>query len=483
MPIFDSKYLTAFYQSMLDACTEEDRDALWDGIEKNPVIEAIPDQTEMLVTFLYRLTDIDLDGNASIYFLSSVTGYDFTEQSKFSLIPNTDIAYLSLVLPCNLRTVYNLVKRYDDDSVPLPEVESAPAFYPIPVGESAKFETLLNDLFAKKRVETDPRNLKEIIYYKDMDNPGDIYGKESILELRGAPCLEDIPTSFESSKAMRDRLRAEGRLTQNEILFADTCLGNVPGYDDVSAKRKYWIYLPKDYDPNAVEAYPFMVFLDGSSYLDYIPVQSILEKMIGDGIIPPCVAIFLDSPDGLQRSIEYNCYDRFTEFLTKDFIEMLRREKHALHITSDPSRTTIIGASYGGLAAFYAGLTQPNIFGHVIAQSPAFLAQRLSVLDKMVTDFSAQNHHASFILEMGTYENNIAEFEFEDGSVQAMSSMDAVRHVSAYMRQQGIQVVFHEFVGGHNYVCYRVSLYDRLKEVYSHLLEPIASEDRALRRK
>lgn len=468
MPKFSSNYLNLFSKAIHDAQTVEAREALWLGVE-NPIIEDIPDQTDKLVTILYRLSDDELDGRTSIYFLSGVAGYDFTEQSKFTVIPHTDIAHLSLVLPCQLRNTYNLVKRHDDDTLPVIEVELGPIVYPRAVGESAKFDVLLGDLFAKDRVITDPLNKKEIVYYKDMDNPDEIYGKESIIELPMAPYLQDIPTSFEAAKSARDHLRAKGRLIQDEVQFADTCLKNISGYNEPSLTRKYWIYLPPDYNPDVTAAYPFMLFLDGSSYLDYIPAHCILEKMISDEVIPPCVAIFFDSPDGAQRGIEYNCNDHFTEFLAQDFMGILR-VKHRLNITTDPSLATIIGASYGGLAAFYMGLTRPNSFGHVIAQSPAFLAQRLTVLDKIITDFAEQNKHSSFILELGSYENNALEFEFDDGTIQTLSSFDAVHHVCEYMKRQGISVTFHEFIGGHNYVCYRVSLFDRIKEVFHHQL-------------
>ena len=453
---------------MLAAQTAEAREALWRDIE-NPIIEDIPEQTDKLVTILYQLNGDELDGKTSIYFLSGIAGYNLAEKNKLSVVPLTNIAYISFILPCQLRSAYNLVKSHNDDSLPVAEIDKEPIVYPRVIGESAKFDALLNDLFAQGRVITDPLNKNEIVYYKDMDNPIESYGKEAILELPMAPCLEDIPTSFEAAKSASDRLRATGRLIQDKVHFSDTSLKNVSGYNKPSLSRKYWIYLPLDYDPHAPVAYPFMLFLDGSSYVDYIPAHCILEKMISDKVIPPCVGIFFDSPDGAQRGIEYNCNYQFTEFLIQDFMSILR-VKHGLHITTDPNHSTIIGGSYGGLAAFYIGLTRPDVFGHVIAQSPAFLAQRVTVLDKLITDFAEQNKHSSFIFELGSYENNAMEFEFEDGTIQTASSFEVVRHVCKHMEEQGISITFHEFVGGHNYVCYRVSLYDRLKEVYQHQL-------------
>ena len=152
-------------------------------------------------------------------------------------------------------------------------------------------------------------------------------------------------------------------------------------------------------------------------------------------------------------------------------MDIVLAKKYKLNITADPTLTTIIGASASGLAAFYAGLTKPEVFGHVIAQSPDFVSQQSTVLDKMITDCSEQNRQSSFVFELGSYEKYAIEYEFEDGIVQNLSSSDAVRHVCEQMRKHKIQINFHEFVGGHNYVCFRVSLYDRIKEVYQHQSE------------
>ncbi len=42
------------------------------------------------------------------------------------------------------------------------------------------------------------------------------------------------------------------------------------------------------------------------------------------------------------------------------------------HLTTDPRRTIVVGASYGQLAAAYAALQHPDVWGNVVAQSGAF---------------------------------------------------------------------------------------------------------------
>lgn len=436
-----------------------DQDILWSNIT-NPIIENIPDKSEKLVTFLYRMRPDELDGKTSIYFLSGAAGYTFNESSQFSLIPGTDIAYLSMELPPELRTGYNLVKVHDSDRSKIQA--DASDIYPRLVGEDARFEALLGHLYSENRVIPDPLNVKTITYYKDMDKQDEIFGKESILELPLAPQLADISFSHENSKIVRDTLKQEGRLIEDSVNFAETSLKDLPDYQSTS--RKYWIYLPPNYQTDSTTPYPLMLFLDGSSYLDDMPAHIYLESLITAGEITPCIAVFLDYVDGASRTKEYNCNDRFTQFLCCDFIEKLRRENQ-LNISTDPNFSTIIGASYAGLAAFYATLTRPDTFGHCLAQSPAFVGQPLSKLDEMIHHASQQSNHSTFAFEIGSYENNMMQLEYEDGTVQYYSSFEVMKHVYEEMQANNLTTSLHEFVGGHNYICYRISLYDRIKEV------------------
>jgi enterochelin esterase-like enzyme len=457
MPI-RSNFVKTLLHSMQGKASSE-QDVLWSKIT-NPIIEDIPEQSEKLVTFLYRMRASELDGKTSIYFLSGAAGYTFNENSQFSMIPGTDIAYISMELPLELRTGYNLAKVRDSDH---PEIqEGASEIYPRLIGEGARFEALLGHLYSENRVIVDPLNEKTITYYKDMDKQDEIFGKESILELPSAPRLTDISFSHENSKIARDTLKEEGRLIEDSVNFAETSLKDLTDYQSTS--RKYWVYLPPNYQADTKTPYPFMLFLDGSSYLDDMPAHIYLENLIAAGEIPPCIAVFLDYAEGASRTKEYNCNARFTQFLCCEFLEKLRRENQ-LNITTDPNCSTIIGASAAGLAAFHATLSKPDIFGHCIAQSPAFVIQPLTKLDQMIDDASRQSNHSTFIFEIGRYENNMMQLEYEDGTVQRCSSFEVMKHVCEKMQANMLTTSLHEFVGGHNYICYRISLYDRIKEV------------------
>lgn len=473
MPTIQSTFVKMFKQS-LHGKDQIAQDNLWEKVRDHyPIIEDIPGKSEKLVTFLYRMQPDELDGKTSIHFLSGVTGYTFNEQSQFTVIPETDIAYLSMELPPQVRAEYNLVRLHDTNRSG--EQVDLPAVYPRLIGEDACFDALLGQLRAEERVIMDPLNKSFITYFKNMDKQDDFYDKESILELKEAPSLPGILLSCEDAKIVRNQLKHEGRLIESSVNFSETSLKDLPDYQ--SANRKYWIYLPSNYEKDSTTPYPLMLFLDGSQYLDYIPAHVYLEHLIGNGAIPPCIGVFLDYADGPLRTSEYNCNDHFTQFLCFDFLEELRKE-YQVNITYDPNYSTIVGTSYSGLAAFYAALTKPEFFGHCIAQSPGFVGQPLSKLDRMINDAFSRQCRATFAFEMGTYENNIMQLEYEDHTVQRCSSFDVMRHVYEQMQNKGLTASLHEFIGGHNAICWRMSLYDRIKDVFQ---QQLSCEERTTR--
>ena len=42
------------------------------------------------------------------------------------------------------------------------------------------------------------------------------------------------------------------------------------------------------------------------------------------------------------------------------------------NVTADAKRTVVAGSSFGGIAAMYAGLRHPEVFGNVLCQSGSF---------------------------------------------------------------------------------------------------------------
>jgi len=475
MPKYNSYYLKCFVDEFTKAIANEEKNQIWQRVE-TPIIEDVPNQPEQcLVTFLYR----EESDEKTIYLWSTFTGLPCSLQSQFKAIANTDIRYLTLVLPRPFRSAYNVfIVDKDTVKVEFSEQENAESLYPVPTGKFKESQMLLMHLFNEGCVQTDPKNKQEVTYYKDYDNPSEYFGKESIIELPNAPAFI-TPCSLNKAKEHREQCKKEHRFFSFELNFLESRLKNVSGYygNLEQSTRKYWVYLPPDYDKQATP-YPMILFLDGSDYLNPMPAPLILDRLIQEGSIPACVAVFLEY-SSIHRMHEYNCNDEFTSFLADDFIRILH-DKNQFNITQDARLITIVGQSASGLAAFYAALTNPTVFGNAIALSPSLEMQKINELEQKIEQNYKKNLDTQFIFDVGTYETIPVDLEFKDGSTQSISTFEANRRIADLMQKKGMLTHMPEFIGGHNYGCWYASLSIHIKTIFEHRKEAIPSQQRSI---
>lgn len=468
---FKSNKLNEFLNAYLKAGKE--RDLLWNNITTPFIENILDDEKNNLVTFLYRKSTSDT--NSSIFVDCNAVGLPLTKDSQMQSIPGTDLFYLTLKLPNQLRTAYTFLTL--DNKTDIAETKNvAHQLHPFPefAGSLKKIVDTVMRLHAEGKVEIDPRNSKKMSYYEYHD-PTKCFFTESILELPNAPLQAGYLSDANVIKSERNKLAQEKRFHEYSVLFSKTCLKDLPYYQDKvvdskdepsQTKRNYWVYLPPDYDSQKV--YPLYLFLDGSDYLNTLPIPSMLERMIHDKELQPCIAVFIEYAPH-RRSLEYYGDEPFTRFLATDFMRILREEHH-LPVTKDPALTTIVGLSASGLAAIFAGLTRPEVFGNVITQSAALWSRKWSDIEKWVDAYLLKKADTIFCMEAGSYENYPTECRFEDGSTQATSILETNKALNAYLIKKGVKARFHEFVGGHNYLCYRF-ISERLKEVHEMRLE------------
>jgi enterochelin esterase family protein len=180
--------------------------------------------------------------------------------------------------------------------------------------------------------------------------------------------------------------------------------------------------------------------------------------MLSEGLIPPLVAVLPDSLDVAIRLRELLLCIPFNDFLAQELVPWARER---YHVTSDPAQTIVAGSSAGGLAAGFAALEHPEVFGNVLSQSGAFrwkpegesehewLAHQFAIRERLPL---------RFYLEAGALEVN---------SLLALDSgpnlIVANRHMRNVLQARGYDVHYSEFAGGHDYLCWRGSLADGLR--------------------
>lgn len=460
-----SKKLTDLVNTIKNSSSKEEQNALWESIT-TPFIEDIEDDSShKLVTFLYRYSEDFAKNNTKIYLSSSITGLYLSPESQLILADGTDILFLSFKLPSNLRTTYNFLKVDNDvhfDKIIHPE--NTDLNFSL-TGLFKESNDKLTQLYNLNRVELDSRNTRKIVYYVDFENKDKFYAAESILELPLAPTDVLTLISEQEVQLERNKIRSQGRLCEYFIDFSMTSLCKDPFYQN--EKRKYWVYTPPQESLVNVTTLPMLLFLDGSDYLHTIPSLSFIERMIHDGRIPPCIAVFFEFSEK-NRFAEYDCNPTFSQFIAHEFIDILKNQ-HKLPINDSPRSKTIIGLSASGLSAFYIGLAYPTLFGNVIAQSPSLTMSKPDYFQKLINDYSKHDGNTYFQIDIGAYENVPVDLQFRDGTIQSISSLEACVNTVKYMRSKKIDVELHEFIGGHNYICYKQSLPHHIKSSLARL--------------
>ncbi len=271
-------------------------------------------------------------------------------------------------------------------------------------------------------------------FQPDPFNPNSIFGEQSVLEMPGA-----APETWRQS-----RPGAAAGNTQ-KTTFHSEYLQN---------ERDVWIYTPPGYSPDQ-GPYAWIALLDGGAYY-HMPTPTILDNLQADGRLPPIIAVMIGSLRS-TRTKEYTCNPHFNVFLYEEFLPWIR-EQYPLSL--DPRQATIGGFSYGGLAAAYAALQRPDVFGNVLAQSGCFwwmpgyddrlAAPEGSEFGWLIRQFvKAPRLSLRFHLDAG-----ILETDNKPGGVHA-NILTANRHLRDVLEAKGCPVHYIEFSGGHDLVGWR----------------------------
>jgi enterochelin esterase family protein len=386
-------------------------EAFWEEMGKHgtPLIEPIEgDEANHRVTFLWR----GLEPLAGVRLISLLTD----RHSNFlQRLAETDVWFLECVVASDVRATYQFHPKRDDS----PEQEGL-----------ARFADYVHD----------PLNPKTAVFEKDEEDPDGFELIRSMLEMpQAAPQpLNERRAGVPEGSIEMHRLRSE--ILDNE--------------------RRVWIYTPAGYDPTRSEPYDLLVLLDGTAFVRMSPLPTILDNLIATGAIPPLVAVM---PCSLSQSIRFRellLHDPFNAFLAEELIPWAHR---TVHVANDPDRVVICGASAGGLAATYAAVEHPELFGNVLSLSGAFvfspgvglenlggggepewLSRRISAMEKVPV---------RFYLAAGTLE--VHSLRDHGGAPNLLVTN---RHLRTVLEAKGVPVHLDEFPGGHDMISWQAAL-------------------------
>ena len=381
----------------------------WDEIKKRgaPLVEEIAgDEGHRLVTFLWKAEN-DPGSVALVSLMTKQTTYPMTR------LPNTDLWYVTLQLRSDLRATYQ--------------------FFP-------DFETVSETISPALRWShycIDPFNRKTFAFYTEEEDPTEVKLTRSVLELPDAP-----PQPWLAQRSDTPKGKVELHRLKSDIL------GN---------ERRVWAYTPANYKPAADTRYRLLILFDGWAYAHLMPTFTILDNLIAAGKIPPTVMVMPDSLEMEERMRELIYHPPFNQFLVTELIPWTL-SRYA--VTSDPGQTVVGGSSAGGLAAAYAALEHPEVFGNVLSQSGAFTALPKGETESgwLARQFAAcEKLPVKFHLDAGTLEVN--SYRDLRGGVTPLAVNQRLRDA---LIVKGYKVHYKEFSGGHDYISWQGTFGDGL---------------------
>jgi enterochelin esterase-like enzyme len=290
-----------------------------------------------------------------------------------------------------------------------------------------------------RRLELDPLNPRTWVSPADEEDAE--WGFENVRSLFEGP---DAP-----SQPWIERRRETPAGTTELHRVRSQILGN---------ERRVWVHLPAGHDPS--EPFGLLLLFDGWAYVKLVPTPTILDNLVAAGRIPPLVAVMPDSLSQEERGVELPCHEPFLDFLTDELLPWARER---WSVDGGPARTIVAGSSFGGLAAVYAAFERPDVFGNAISQSGSFGwgaegGREHEWLTNRVEEREPRLGQPRFWLTIGALEDQ----ERPGGGPSGVLSNRRLRDVLA---AKGYDVVYSEYAGGHDYVCWRGSLADGLLAV------------------
>ncbi|WP_433772206.1 alpha/beta hydrolase [Bacillus wiedmannii] len=212
--------------------------------------------------------------------------------------------------------------------------------------------------------------------------------------------------------------------------------------------RKIHIYTPHNYSHSS-HPHELLIAFDGNSFIQNLSIEKTLNYLIYKKEIPSCIAVAIDPVDRLEE-LTYN--DKMNTFLTGELLPWIQAK---YHVYQEKRHTTIAGFSLGGLAAFYAALQNPHLFGNVLSMSGSVhwkkdgFEKEIPWIEYQILSNNLNASHLKFYIVAGELENE--------------PLLTANRRLYRALKDKGYQITYEEFQGGHDSVWWREKLSDGLR--------------------
>ena len=213
-------------------------------------------------------------------------------------------------------------------------------------------------------------------------------------------------------------------------------------------ERSIWICEPE----NPSSARSLTVFLDGEFYRDNVGAASMIAELRAQHKIADSWFVFVSMESMESRWRECPCHPPFAKFVGDELLPWLAERHEAIWTVQE---RILVGLSYTGLAAAFIAKEAPGVFQKVISQSGSYWSENCQLIEQYHR--LPQRLPTEFYLEVGSKENQ-GNLRHREDVFQVVSQMEGVRRFRDVLIQQGHEVKYTEFNGGHDFAEWKKTL-------------------------
>jgi enterochelin esterase family protein len=217
-------------------------------------------------------------------------------------------------------------------------------------------------------------------------------------------------------------------------------------------ERRVAVYLPARFRRRA--RYPLVVFHDGSDYMRYASLRTVLDNLTHRLEIPSAIVALTDPRDRMR---EYGADDRHARWLASELVPILEAR---YPLIGRPEARGLVGASLGAVAALHAAWSHPGHFGRLLLQSGSFAFSDIGEHRRG----HAFDHVVEFVNRLRETPGRFSERLFVTCGIYE-SLIYENRSIVPLLSGTGMDVQWVEVRDGHNWENWR----DRLREGLSWL--------------
>lgn len=231
---------------------------------------------------------------------------------------------------------------------------------------------------------------------------------------------------------------------QRDTTFFSTNMNN---------SRTVRVYTPPFYDSTS-QRYPVTLFHDGLDYTNLARAHYVIDNLIAENRIEPIIAVFVPA-NASRRHDEYatSLQDEFTKFIVEEIVPWVDRRYRT---ETDAAYRAVMGASDGGNISLWIGVTHPEVFGNVAAQSS-------NVESNVHSGFeNSAKLDLKLYLDLGTYDIPVL--------------LPRVRNLIPVLVAKGYDFEYLEFHDGHSWGNWRGHIDNALEMFFPSTTTAVATE-------